>query len=98
MRRYRHFTRRGCLVGSKGASTFNAADGAKLFASTCAACHGAQGAGVLGVFPPLAQMPSFESQLSDSQIADIIDIDRTWYRWLKPGRASYRAAIGRIAD
>ncbi|MGB6156034.1 cbb3-type cytochrome c oxidase subunit II [Castellaniella sp.] len=97
-------------TGSKGASTFNAADGAKLFASTCAACHGAQGAGVPGVFPPLAQnpvvnakdptehihvvlhglhgrvingityaaqMPSFESQLSDSQIADIIDHERT---------------------
>jgi cytochrome c oxidase cbb3-type subunit 2 len=91
-------------------AAFDAADGARLFASTCAACHGAQGAGVPGVFPPLAgnpvvtardpgehvrvvlhglhgraidgttyaaQMPSFAAQLSDAQIADIIDHERT---------------------
>ncbi|CAM5206302.1 hypothetical protein CDEF62S_06158 [Castellaniella defragrans] len=96
---------------SPGATvTFDAAGGAKLFASTCAACHGAQGAGVPGVFPPLAgnpvvndkdpgehvrvvlhglhgraingttyaaQMPSFASQLTDAQIADIVDHERT---------------------
>ena len=92
------------------ASTFDAAMGAKLFAANCAACHGAQGAGVPGVFPPLvgdpvvtaadpaehvtvvlhgrqgktidgvsyaAQMPAFASQLSDSDIAGIIDHERT---------------------
>ncbi len=89
---------------------FDAAKGAQLFASTCAACHGAQGAGVPGVFPPLAgnavvndknatehidvvlhglhgrtidgtayaaQMPSFAAQLSDDQVAGIIDHERT---------------------
>lgn len=95
---------------SAGATTFNAANGEKLFAANCAACHGAQGAGVPGVFPDLhgnavvndqdatehitvvleglhgktiggttysAQMPAFAGQLSDEQIADIIDHERT---------------------
>lgn len=44
-------------VPGKTALAFDAANGAKLFASTCAACHGAQGAGVPGVFPPLAGNP-----------------------------------------
>ncbi len=89
---------------------FDAANGAKLFAATCAACHGAEGGGVTGVFPPLAgnsvvtaadpsehitvvlhglqgrtingtkyatQMPAFMSQLSDAEIAEIIDHERT---------------------
>ncbi|HLI11188.1 MAG TPA: c-type cytochrome [Alphaproteobacteria bacterium] len=89
---------------------FNAAEGARLFAANCAACHGAMGTGVPGVFPPLAhdpvvtapdptahirtvldglkdkaisgvnyaaQMPSFAAQLSNEQIADIIDHERT---------------------
>lgn len=93
-----------------GAPAFDAADGAKLFAANCAACHGEQGAGVPGAFPTLhgnpvvmatdpaehiatvlhgaqgkpingvtyaAQMPAFASQLSDRQIADIIDHERT---------------------
>ena len=30
------------------------ADGAAVFASNCASCHGAGGAGIVGVFPPLA--------------------------------------------
>jgi cytochrome c oxidase subunit II len=30
------------------------ADGAAVYASNCASCHGASGAGVAGVFPPLA--------------------------------------------
>ncbi|NYT61759.1 cytochrome c [Alcaligenaceae bacterium] len=37
--------------------TFDAANGLKLFATNCASCHGAQGAGVPGVFPPLAGNP-----------------------------------------
>jgi cytochrome c oxidase cbb3-type subunit 2 len=94
----------------KGTTTFDAANGAKLFAANCAACHGAQGAGVPGVFPALkgnavvndkdptehitvvlhglhgrvidgtqyaAHMPAFASQLTDAQIADIIDHERT---------------------
>lgn len=97
-------------VPGKAATTFDAASGSKLFVANCAACHGAQGAGVPGVFPALAgnpvvnakdptehitvvlhglhdkaingatyaaQMPSFASQLTDAQIADIIDHERT---------------------
>lgn len=37
--------------------TFDADNGLKLFTANCAACHGAQGAGVPGVFPPLAGNP-----------------------------------------
>lgn len=104
-------TASGSASGSSGsATTFDAANGSKLFAANCAACHGAQGAGVPGVFPELkgnavvndkdptehisvvlhglhgrvidgtkyaAQMPSFASQLTDTQIADIIDHERT---------------------
>ncbi|TAL79348.1 MAG: c-type cytochrome [Burkholderiaceae bacterium] len=92
------------------AVAFDAAHGSNLFAANCAACHGAQGAGVPGVFPSLAgnavvnatdptehitvvlhglhgkaisgttyaaQMPAFGPQLSDADIADIIDHERT---------------------
>lgn len=47
----------GGATSAGAALAFDAADGARLFASTCAACHGAQGAGVPGVFPPLAGNP-----------------------------------------
>jgi ubiquinol-cytochrome c reductase cytochrome b subunit len=33
------------------------ANGAKVFASNCASCHGAQGQGMPGAFPPLANNP-----------------------------------------
>lgn len=96
---------------SAGASAaFNAAEGARLFVSTCSACHGAEGKGVPGVFPPLAgdpvvnaanptehistvlhgthgrvidgktyaaAMPSFAGQLSDQQVMEIIDHERS---------------------
>lgn len=42
-------------------TTFNAAEGAKLFAGTCALCHGAEGKGVPGAFPPLAGNPVVNS-------------------------------------
>jgi mono/diheme cytochrome c family protein len=91
-------------------SGFDAAEGAKLFADTCAACHGGEGKGVPGAFPPLAgdavvtasdptehirtvlhglkgkaiggqgygaEMPAFAPQLSDQQIASVIDHERT---------------------
>ena len=84
--------------------------GSKVFASTCAGCHGPEGAGVTGVFPALAsnevvnaadptehinvvlhglqgrtvggttysaQMPAFGPQLSDAEIAAVIDFERT---------------------
>jgi mono/diheme cytochrome c family protein len=86
-----------------------AASGARLYAANCAACHGANGAGVPGAFPGLAgdpvvtagspkehlaivlhglhgktikgtayasQMPAFP-QLSDNDVAAIIDHERT---------------------
>lgn len=95
---------------SNGAAGFDAAKGAALFANNCAACHGPEGKGVPGTFPPLAgdpvvnaanptahidtvlhglggttingktyvaHMPPFADQLSDQQIADIIDHERT---------------------
>jgi mono/diheme cytochrome c family protein len=44
------------LQGRRATSTTTAAaaDGAALYASLCAACHQASGAGLPGVFPPLA--------------------------------------------
>jgi len=92
------------------APTFDPAEGSKLFAENCAACHGAEGKGVPGTFPPLAgdqvvnatdpaehittmlrglggkvingqkyevEMPPFADRLSDQQIADIINHERT---------------------
>lgn len=40
------------------------ADGAALFAETCAACHGENGVGIPGVAPPLAR-PAFWAALGD---------------------------------
>lgn len=95
---------------SGGAAGFDVAKGASLFADNCASCHGAEGKGVPGTFPPLAgdqvvnaanpkahistvlhglsekaidgqkyeaQMPHFADQLSDQEIADIIDHERS---------------------
>lgn len=45
------------MMASRGAGTAAAAtkvDGATVFASTCAACHQANGEGTPGLFPPLA--------------------------------------------
>lgn len=97
-------------IAPPAAPAFNAIEGAKLFATTCALCHGAEGKGVPGTFPPLAgdavvtasnpedhirtvlnglkgktiagtayqvEMPAFGKQLSDQQIADIINHERT---------------------
>jgi ubiquinol-cytochrome c reductase cytochrome b subunit len=41
-------------VGVAGATNAN---GAKVFAANCASCHGAQGQGTPGAFPPLANNP-----------------------------------------
>jgi mono/diheme cytochrome c family protein len=43
----------GAAAGAGG----GAAAGAKVFATSCAGCHGAQGAGTPGTFPPLAGNP-----------------------------------------
>jgi mono/diheme cytochrome c family protein len=98
------FSGRGTAAGFDYAAT-----GPQLYATNCAACHGATGAGVPGAFPALAgdpvvtatdprahltivlhglsgkaiggtpfsgQMPSFP-QLSDAEIAAIVDHERT---------------------
>jgi mono/diheme cytochrome c family protein len=45
-------------VSGKNVAGFNYGTlGPAVFASNCAACHGAQGSGVPGAFPPLAQDP-----------------------------------------
>jgi len=109
------------------APAFDAAQGARLFAANCAACHGAQGAGIPGVFPDLvgdpvvnaadpaehiatvlhgtqgrtikgvkyaAAMPPFAAQLSDAQIADIIDHERT--SWGNQGRTVSAADVAAV--
>jgi ubiquinol-cytochrome c reductase cytochrome b subunit len=40
-----------------GAATSSSSNGAKVFATNCSSCHGAQGQGVPGAFPPLANNP-----------------------------------------
>ncbi len=42
-------------TASQGSAT--SGNGAKVFASNCASCHGAQGQGLPGTFPPLANNP-----------------------------------------
>jgi mono/diheme cytochrome c family protein len=42
-------------VGATGGATN--ANGAKIFTANCASCHGAQGQGMPGAFPPLANNP-----------------------------------------
>lgn len=98
-------------VGSKNVAGFDyAATGARVFAANCQSCHGADGTGVPGTFPPLAgdavvdgtdadahirivlhglsgkviggthyaaAMPSFASQLTDAEIAAVVDHERT---------------------
>ena len=46
----------GASAGSPSSSTTNA-NGAKVFSANCATCHGAQGQGLPGTFPPLANNP-----------------------------------------
>ncbi len=42
------------LTGKPGAKPGGAVDGAQIYAAQCIACHQATGAGLPGVFPPLA--------------------------------------------
>lgn len=101
----------GATAGKTAAQGFDyASTGPNLYGANCAACHGAQGTGVAGAFPPLAndpavtaadptehvkivldglhgksiggtayggQMPAFATQLTDEQIAAIVDHERT---------------------
>ncbi|HEY1429150.1 MAG TPA: cytochrome c, partial [Candidatus Tumulicola sp.] len=43
--------------GSAAAPNAQDANGSKVFATNCSSCHGAQGQGVPGSFPPLANNP-----------------------------------------
>jgi ubiquinol-cytochrome c reductase cytochrome b subunit len=43
---------------SGGGATATSGNGASVFANNCASCHGAQGTGVAGTFPPLANNPA----------------------------------------
>ena len=48
------------LAGGGSVRAAETSDGAQLFQSNCASCHGAQGEGVQGQFPPLADNPNAE--------------------------------------
>ncbi|HEY6327424.1 MAG TPA: cytochrome b N-terminal domain-containing protein, partial [Candidatus Cybelea sp.] len=47
----------GAPAASSRTSSATNGNGAKVFASNCASCHGAQGQGLPGTFPPLANNP-----------------------------------------
>jgi cbb3-type cytochrome c oxidase subunit III len=44
-------------ASNAGAGGATNANGAKVFAANCASCHGAQGQGMPGAFPPLVNNP-----------------------------------------
>ena len=44
-------------IGGSGAGAATNANGSKVFSANCASCHGAQGQGTPGAFPPLANNP-----------------------------------------
>lgn len=54
------------------AAAFDAAQGARLFAANCAACHGAQGAGIPGVFPDLVGDPVVTAADPSEHIATVL--------------------------
>jgi ubiquinol-cytochrome c reductase cytochrome b subunit len=54
------------VMSTKGAS----ANGATVFAQNCSSCHGAQGQGTPGVFPPLANNPTVTGD--PSKVIDIV--------------------------
>src|SRR5574340_1595796 len=62
------------LLGGLGCSSAQAdPDGARLYASNCAACHGETGTGGIGV--PLA-LPSFQASISDAYLRKTIHLGR----------------------
>jgi nitrite reductase (NO-forming) len=105
-------------AAATGPYKFDAAQGATLYATHCAACHQAAGTGLPGAFPPLkdnpavlnpdpakqisvilhglhgeaingttypSAMPPFAASLSDVEIADIANHERTsWGNQAKP--------------
>lgn len=102
-------------------------DGAKLYATTCQACHQADGKGLPGAFPPLAGspivnnenyddyvkiilqgydaraeygvMPSFAEQLSDEEIAAIMNHERSsWGNKAKPVKVEDIARVRKLVE
>lgn len=61
------------LLAAAGSFPAAAADGAKLYARNCAACHGENGNGGIGV--PLA-LPSFQAGISDDYLRKTIRLGR----------------------
>lgn len=114
-------------TAAAGGYAFDAAKGQALFTSTCAACHQANGEGVVGAFPPLkgnaavnsddptthlrtilngahgvtiggvaygGAMPPFAGQLSDTDVADIANHERSsWGNHARPVTPAEVAAL-----
>jgi mono/diheme cytochrome c family protein len=86
------YSGRGSAAGFDYAQT-----GAELYASNCAACHGAAGAGVPGAFPPLAGDPVVTASSPESHLTIVLhglhgkSINGTSY-------ASQMAAFPQLSD
>ncbi len=63
----------GALLGIASSTAFAAADGAKLYAQNCAACHGESGNGGIGI--PLS-LPSFHATIDDDYLRQTIRLGR----------------------
>lgn len=61
------YSGRGTVVGFDYAKT-----GPQLFTANCAACHGANGAGVPGAFPPIAGDPVVTAHDPEQQVKTIL--------------------------
>jgi mono/diheme cytochrome c family protein len=83
-----------------------AADGAQIFASRCASCHQATGAGLPGVFPPLAGSefangePSTVARILLLGIKGAVTVKGTTYNGLMPpfGQQLSDAEIAAVAS
>lgn len=62
------------LLALSPASSFGAVNGAELYQRHCAMCHGAEGRGVVGVFPPLAQADFLSRERVKSLQAPLIGL------------------------
>ncbi len=88
----RHSGHKGAASAGGGA---NASDrGAKLFASTCASCHQADGKGLPATFPPLAADPVVTAKDPTQHVRTVL----TGLHGKKIGGVSYAAAMPSFAD
>jgi cytochrome c oxidase cbb3-type subunit 2 len=116
-------------TGASLPTGFDAAKGRALYTANCSACHGTNGEGRSGTYPPIkgsgvvtkddatkhihvmldglqgakaggvlytSPMPSFGSVLSDVQIADIIDYERS--SWDNHGKLVTAAQVAAERD